>query len=127
FSTDPEAREGFGPFAPGFRVVPYNDLDALAAAIDSTTAAVLIEPIQGEAGVVIPDDGYLRGVRRLTEEAGVLFVADEIQSGLGRTGRTLAVQHEGVLPDMVLLGKALGGGIVPVSAVVGRREVMEVL
>ncbi|WP_221350185.1 ornithine--oxo-acid transaminase [Streptomyces beigongshangae] len=127
FSTDETARAGFGPFTPGFRVVPYNDLAALDAAVDETTAAVLIEPIQGEAGVVIPDDGYLRGVRELTRRAGCLFVADEIQSGLGRTGRTLAVEHEGVVPDLVLLGKALGGGIVPVSAVVGRREVLRVL
>ncbi|MGW0838560.1 ornithine--oxo-acid transaminase [Streptomyces sp. NPDC002787] len=127
FSTDPVARDGFGPFTPGFRVVPYNDLAALEAAVDETTAAVLIEPIQGEAGVLIPDDGYLRGVRELTQRTGCLFIADEIQSGLGRTGRTLAVDHEDVRPDAVLLGKALGGGIVPVSAVVARREVLSVL
>ncbi|MFI6849319.1 ornithine--oxo-acid transaminase [Kitasatospora sp. NBC_00085] len=127
FSTDDTARAGFGPFAPGFRVVPYNDLAALEAAIDETTAAVLIEPIQGEAGVVIPDDGYLTGVRALTRRAGCLLIADEIQSGLGRTGRTLAVDHESVVPDVLLLGKALGGGIVPVSAVVARREVLGVL
>ncbi|MFE0455287.1 ornithine--oxo-acid transaminase [Streptomyces sp. NPDC058914] len=127
FSTDETARRGFGPFTPGFRIVPYNDLAALEAAVDETTAAVLIEPIQGEAGVVIPDDGYLAGVRELTHRAGCLFVADEIQSGLGRTGRTLAVEHEGVVPDVLLLGKALGGGIVPVSAVVARREVLGVL
>ncbi|MCM3297715.1 ornithine--oxo-acid transaminase [Streptomyces pseudogriseolus] len=127
FSTDETARAGFGPFTPGFRVVPYNDLAAMEAAVDETTAAVLIEPIQGEAGVVIPDDGYLTGVRELTRRAGCLFVADEIQSGLGRTGRTLAVEHESVVPDVVLLGKALGGGIVPVSAVVARREVLQVL
>ncbi|MFC5955088.1 ornithine--oxo-acid transaminase [Streptomyces pratens] len=127
FSTDETARAGFGPFTPGFRVVPYNDLAALEAAVDDTTAAVLIEPIQGEAGVNIPDDGYLAGVRELTRRAGCLFVADEIQSGLGRTGHTLAVDHESVVPDMVLLGKALGGGIVPVSAVVARREVLGVL
>ncbi|MEU3547520.1 ornithine--oxo-acid transaminase [Streptomyces longwoodensis] len=127
FSTDETARSGFGPFTPGFRIVPYNDLAALEAAVDETTAAVLIEPIQGEAGVLIPDDGYLAGVREVTRRAGCLFVADEIQSGLGRTGRTLAVEHEGVVPDVVLLGKALGGGIVPVSAVVGRREVLGVL
>ncbi|MET9566117.1 ornithine--oxo-acid transaminase [Streptomyces tauricus] len=127
FSTDESARAGFGPFTPGFRVVPYNDLAALEAAIDETTAAVLIEPIQGEAGVVIPDDGYLRGVREVTRRTGCLFIADEIQSGLGRTGRTLAVDHEDVVPDVVLLGKALGGGIVPVSAVVARREVLQVL
>ncbi|MFD5448606.1 ornithine--oxo-acid transaminase [Streptomyces sp. NPDC003470] len=127
FSTDETARSGFGPFTPGFRIVPYNDLAALEAAVDGTTAAVLIEPIQGEAGVNIPDDGYLAGVRELTRRAGCLFVADEIQSGLGRTGHTLAVEHESVVPDVVLLGKALGGGIVPVSAVVGRREVLGVL
>ncbi|WP_251075373.1 ornithine--oxo-acid transaminase [Streptomyces sp. ISL-12] len=127
FSTDETARAGFGPFTPGFRVVPYNDLAALEAAVDGTTAAVLIEPIQGEAGVLIPDDGYLAGVREVTRRAGCLFMADEIQSGLGRTGHTLAVEHEAVVPDLVLLGKALGGGIVPVSAVAGRREVLGVL
>jgi ornithine--oxo-acid transaminase len=127
FSGDESARAGFGPFTPGFRSVPYNDLAALEAAVDETTAAVLIEPIQGEAGVVIPDDGYLAGVRELTRRAGCLFIADEIQSGLGRTGRTLAVDHEAVTPDVLLLGKALGGGIVPVSAVVARREVLGVL
>ncbi|MFE4576674.1 ornithine--oxo-acid transaminase [Streptomyces chartreusis] len=127
FSTDETARQGFGPFTPGFRVVPYNDLPALEAAIDETTAAVLLEPIQGEAGVLIPDQGYLAGVRELTTRKGCLFIADEIQSGLGRTGRTLAVDHESVVPDVLLLGKALGGGIVPVSAVVGSREVLGVL
>ncbi|MGI5141653.1 MULTISPECIES: ornithine--oxo-acid transaminase [unclassified Streptomyces] len=127
FSTDETARSGFGPFTPGFRVVPYNDLAALEAAVDETTAAVLIEPLQGEAGVIIPDEGYLAGVRDLTRRAGCLFVADEIQSGLGRTGRTMAVEHEGVVPDVLLLGKALGGGIVPVSAVVARRDVLGVL
>ncbi|MGW4572086.1 ornithine--oxo-acid transaminase [Streptomyces tendae] len=127
FSTDETARGGFGPFTPGFRIVPYNDLAALEAAVDETTAAVLIEPIQGEAGVLIPDDGYLAGVRELTRRKGCLFVADEIQTGLGRTGHTLAVGHESVVPDVVLLGKALGGGIVPVSAVVGSREVLGVL
>ncbi|MFI8348401.1 ornithine--oxo-acid transaminase [Streptomyces sp. NPDC085596] len=127
FSTDETARAGFGPFTPGFKIVPYNDLAALEEAVDETTAAVLIEPIQGEAGVIIPDEGYLTGVRELTRRKGCLFIADEIQSGLGRTGRTLAVEHESVVPDVLLLGKALGGGIVPVSAVVARREVMGVL
>ncbi|MFE6691424.1 ornithine--oxo-acid transaminase [Streptomyces sp. NPDC057743] len=127
FSDDEDAHAGFGPYTPGFRTVPYNDLAALEAALDDTTAAVLIEPIQGEAGVLIPDDGYLAGVRELTTRAGCLMIADEIQSGLGRTGTTLAVDHERVRPDVVLLGKALGGGIVPVSAVVARREVMSVL
>jgi len=126
FSTDPEAKDGFGPFTPGFRIVPFGSVDAVAAAIDADTAAVLVEPIQGEAGVVIPPDGYLRGLRRLCDETGVLLILDEIQSGLGRTGRTLACDHEGVRPDVLLLGKALGGGIVPISAVLARRDVMDV-
>ncbi|MET7392722.1 ornithine--oxo-acid transaminase [Dactylosporangium sp. NPDC005572] len=127
FSTDPEARADFGPYTPGFRVVPYGDLDALAAAIDETTVAVLLEPIQGEAGVLVPPAGYLTGVRALCTERGVLFVADEIQSGLGRTGDTFACDHEGVVPDMYVLGKALGGGIVPVSAVAAGTDVLGVL
>ncbi|MFG2044759.1 ornithine--oxo-acid transaminase [Dactylosporangium sp. NPDC048998] len=127
FSTDPEARADYGPYTPGFRVVPYGDLDALAAAVDETTVAVLLEPIQGEAGVLVPPRGYLPGVRRLCSERDVLFVADEIQSGLGRTGATFACDDEGVVPDMYILGKALGGGIVPVSAVAAGREVLGVL
>ena len=127
FSDDPDARGGFGPFAPGFVQVPYGDLAALEAAIDDHTVAVLLEPIQGESGVVIPPDGYLRGVRELCTRENVLFAADEIQSGLGRTGRTFACDHEGVVPDMYVLGKALGGGIVPVSAVVADSDVLGVL
>ncbi len=127
FSTDPDARDGFGPFTPGFTIVPYGDLDALRAAVTDTTAAVLIEPIQGEAGVIVPPEGYLRGVRDLCTERNVLFVADEIQAGLGRTGTTFACDVEGVVPDMYVLGKALGGGIVPVSAVVSRRDVLGVI
>ena len=127
FSSDPETRAGFAPFAPGFRVVPYGDAEALAAAVDETTVAVLLEPIQGEAGVVVPPPGYLAAVRRVCDERGALFVADEIQSGLGRVGTTFAVQREGVRPDAVVLGKALGGGIVPVSAVVAPRDVLGVL
>lgn len=127
FSTDETARAGFGPFTPGFVTVPYADADALAAAIDDRTVAVLIEPVQGEAGVVVPPDGYLRRVREICDRAGVLMIADEIQSGLGRTGRTFAVDHDGVVPDMFILGKALGGGILPVSAVVSRRDVLGVL
>src|SRR6056297_4281506 len=126
FSTDPDARSGYGPYTPGFDVVPYGDLDALAAAIGDDTCAVLLEPIQGEAGVVIPPEGYLRGVRELCDERGVLFLADEIQSGLGRTGRTFACDHEGVVPGVWILGKALGGGIVPLSAIVADRDVMDV-
>jgi ornithine--oxo-acid transaminase len=127
FSTDPDARRGFGPFTPGFRSVPFGDVSAIAAAIDETTAAVLVEPVQGEAGVVIPPAGYLRAVRDVCDRAGVLLIADEIQSGLGRTGATLACDHDGVRPDLVLLGKALGGGIVAISAVVGRADVMATL
>lgn len=126
FSTDPEARADFGPYTPGFEVVPYGDLDALDAAVDADTVAVLLEPIQGEAGVLVPPPGYLAGVRRITGERGTLFIADEIQSGLGRTGRTFACEHEGVVPDMYVLGKALGGGVVPVSAVVSSRDVLGV-
>ncbi|MFB7444741.1 MULTISPECIES: ornithine--oxo-acid transaminase [unclassified Streptomyces] len=126
FSTDAEARTDFGPFTPGFDIVPYGDLAALRAAVTEETVAVLLEPIQGEAGVVVPPPGYLAGVRELTRGRNVLFVADEIQSGLGRTGRTFACEHEGVVPDMYVLGKALGGGVVPVSAVVSSREVLGV-
>ncbi|WP_260636111.1 ornithine--oxo-acid transaminase [Streptomyces angustmyceticus] len=126
FSTDPEARAGFGPYTPGFESVPYGDLAAMEAALDDHTVAVLLEPIQGEAGVLVPPPGYLAGVRELTRDRNVLFIADEIQSGLGRTGRTFACEHEGVVPDMYVLGKALGGGVVPVSAVVSSREVLDV-
>ncbi|MFD1246390.1 ornithine--oxo-acid transaminase [Nocardioides ginsengisoli] len=127
FSDDPDARGGFGPFTPGFTMVPYGDLAALEAAVTPTTVAVLLEPIQGEGGVIIPPAGYLRAVRELCTRANVLMVADEIQSGLGRTGRTFACDHEDVVPDLYVLGKALGGGIVPVSAVVGDRAVLGVL
>jgi ornithine--oxo-acid transaminase len=127
FSTDPQARDEFGPYTPGFRVVPYGDADALASAIDDTTVAVLLEPIQGEAGVLVPPPGYLSAARVLCSERNVLLVLDEIQSGLGRTGETFAAMYEGVRPDLMTLGKALGGGIVPVSAVVGNRDVLGVL
>lgn len=126
FSTDHEARADFGPYTPGFEIVPYGDLTAMEAAVSANTVAVLLEPVQGEAGVVVPPAGYLPAVRRLTRERGVLFVADEVQSGLGRTGRTFACEHEGVAPDVYVLGKALGGGVVPVSAVVSSREVLGV-
>jgi ornithine--oxo-acid transaminase len=127
FSDDPEARDGFGPFTPGFVHVPFGDAAAIEAAIDGNTAAVLIEPIQGEAGVIIPPEGYLRAVREICTRRGVLFIADEIQSGLGRVGETFACDREGVVPDVYLLGKALGGGILPVSAVVADREVLGVI
>lgn len=127
FSDDESARAGFGPFTPGFRTVPFGDAAALEAAIDENTVAVLLEPIQGEAGIVVPPAGYLPAVREITTRRNVLFIADEIQSGLGRTGATFACDLVGVVPDLYLLGKALGGGIVPVSAVVGNRDVLGVL
>jgi len=127
FSSDPASKKNFGPFTPGFREVAFGDADQLAAAIDDNTVAVLIEPIQGEAGVIIPPEGYLRAVRAICTAHGVLFMADEIQSGLGRTGRTFACDHEDVRPDVYILGKALGGGILPVSAVVSSWDVMGAL
>ncbi len=127
FSTDPDAKADFGPYTPGFVVVPYGDLSALREAITPNTVAVLMEPIQGEAGVLVPPTGYFGGVRALCSEHDVLLIADEIQSGLGRTGRTFAIEHEGVVPDMYVLGKALGGGIVPVSAVAANASVLGVL
>ena len=126
FSTDEDARGSYGPYTPGFRVVPYGDPAALAAAMDECVVGVLIEPIQGEAGVVVPPPGYLRAVREACTARGALMIADEIQSGLGRTGTTFACEHENVVPDMYLLGKALGGGIVPVSAVVSSRDILGV-
>ncbi|ROP49067.1 MULTISPECIES: ornithine--oxo-acid transaminase [unclassified Rathayibacter] len=127
FSDDAEARDGFAPFTPGFRTVPFGDAAALEAAIDGDTVAVLIEPIQGEAGIVVPPADYLPAVREITARHNVLFIADEIQSGLGRTGATFACDLVDVVPDVYLLGKALGGGIVPVSAVVANADVLGVL
>ncbi|MBW1639381.1 ornithine--oxo-acid transaminase [Microbacterium resistens] len=127
FSDDEAAHDDFGPYTPGFDVVPYGDADAIAAAITDETVAVLVEPIQGEAGVIIPPDGYLRRIREICDERNVLFIADEIQSGLGRVGETFACDREGVVPDLYLLGKALGGGLLPVSAVVGNRDVLGVI
>lgn len=127
FSDDPDARGPFGPFGEGFVSVPFGDAAAIEAAIDENTAAVLLEPIQGEAGVVIPPEGYLRAVREICTRRGVLFIADEIQSGLGRVGETFACDREQVIPDMYLLGKALGGGILPLSAVVANADVLGVI
>jgi ornithine--oxo-acid transaminase len=127
FSSDPTAREGFGPYTPGFITVPYGDIDALTAAVRAAAGklvAVLLEPIQGEAGVIVPPDEYLPGARRLTADAHALLILDEIQSGLGRVGYTFAAQRVGVVPDLMTLGKALGGGIVPVSVVAGRADVL---
>jgi ornithine--oxo-acid transaminase len=124
-STDPSSYEGFGPFMPGFKIIPYNDLKALEEATkDPTVCAFMVEPIQGEAGVVVPHEGYLKGVREICSKNNVLFIADEVQTGLARTGRRLACDHEGVRPDILILGKALSGGVFPVSAVLADDHIM---
>lgn len=127
FSDDETARRGFGPYTPGFRAAPFGDADAFAEAVDENTVAVLIEPIQGEAGIIVPPDDFLPRLRSLCTQRNVLLIADEIQSGLARTGKTFACEHWGVVPDVYLLGKALGGGVMPVSAVVADSEVLGVL
>ncbi|MET8249204.1 ornithine--oxo-acid transaminase [Streptomyces sp. NPDC005202] len=127
FSTHPNHQAGFGPFTPGFKVVPFGDIEALRSAITENTAAVLLEPIQGEAGVVVPPKGYLAEVRELCDDSNTLFVADEVQCGLARAGTTLALDHEGVRADMYTLGKSLSGGLLPLSAVIGRAEVLGVI
>ena len=127
FSTDDTARSGFGPFGPGFKVIPYGDFAALEAAITPNTVAFLVEPIQGEAGVIIPPAGYFRKVRDLCTRQQVALILDEIQTGLGRTGKLLAEEHEGIEADLTLIGKALSGGFYPVSAVLSNVEVMDVL
>jgi len=126
FSRDPQFKQGFGPFTPGFKLIPYGDADALAKAITPNTVAFLFEPIQGEGGIVVPPAGYLQKVREICTRQNVLMMADEIQTGLGRTGRLFACDHEGVKPDVLILGKALGGGMLPVSAVLAGRAVMGV-
>jgi ornithine--oxo-acid transaminase len=126
FSTETDYREGFGPFTPGFRSVPFGGLAAVEQAITPETAAILVEPIQGEAGIIVPPAGWLIGLRRLCNAHDVLLILDEVQSGLGRTGAWFAFEHEGIWPDGAIVGKALGGGVLPVSAFVARREVMEV-
>jgi len=127
FSTDPQRRKGFGPFAPGFRIIPFGDFEALAAAITPNTVAFLVEPIQGEAGVIIPPPGYFAKVRNLCSEKQIALVLDEVQTGLGRTGKLLAEEHEGIDADVTLLGKALSGGFYPVSAVLSNNELMSPL
>ena len=124
FSTEPAYRKNFGPFTPGFKAVPFGSIEAIAAAITPNTCAVLMEPIQGEAGIKVPYNGFLRDLRRLCDDKNVLLVLDEVQSGLGRTGKMFCFQHENILPDVLILGKALGGGLLPVSAIVGTKEVM---
>ncbi len=125
FSSEDSYRDGFGPFTPGFVRIPFGDLDALAAAIDGNTCGFLVEPIQCESGIHIPPEGYLRAAADLCRKHNVLFIADEIQTGLGRTGKRWACDHEGVTPDILIVGKALSGGVYPVSAIIGRDEVMD--
>jgi ornithine--oxo-acid transaminase len=127
FSTDPTTRDGFGPFTPGFRVVPFGDAAALEAAVTPDTVAFLVEPIQGEAGVIIPHAGYFKSVREICTRHNVILILDEIQTGLGRTGRLLAEEHEGIEADLTLIGKALSGGFYPVSAVLSNDEILGVL
>ncbi len=126
FSSEEDYRTGFGPFTPGFRILPYGDIAAVKAAMNDKVAAILVEPIQGEAGIVIPPEGFLRGLREITNQHGALLVVDEIQSGLGRTGKLFAYEHEGIRPDIVIIGKALSGGMYPVSAILADDEVMGV-
>lgn len=126
FSTEPQYRDGFGPFTPGFTIVKYGDIEDLKSKINENTAAFLVEPIQGEAGIIIPPEGYLREAEKICRENNVLFICDEIQSGLGRSGKLFAFQYENVHPDLVIIGKALSGGFYPVSAVLGTKEVLGV-
>jgi len=126
FSSDPESKDGFGPFTPGFIEAEFGDIDSVRAAVTERTCAVLMEPIQGEAGIIVPPDGFLRDLRALCDERNILLILDEIQSGLGRTGRMFAYEHEGIRPDALILGKALGGGLLPVSAFLTRSDVMKV-
>ncbi len=126
FSTEEQYRDGFGPFTPGFVVIPYNNIDALINAINKNTVAFLVEPIQGEAGIIIPDDGYLRKAFEVCKDANILFIADEIQTGLGRTGKLFAYEYEEIKPDILIVGKALSGGTYPVSAVLSSKEILGV-
>ncbi|NBX91883.1 MAG: ornithine--oxo-acid transaminase [Proteobacteria bacterium] len=127
FSTDPCYRDGFGPFTPGFTVVPFDDISAVEKVIDANTVGVFLEPIQAEAGILIPQEGYLKSLRKLCDAHGILLMVDEIQTGLGRTGADFCYQHENIKPDLLILGKSLGGGLLPISAVVGPKNVMEVI
>ncbi|RKZ23166.1 ornithine--oxo-acid transaminase [bacterium] len=126
FSSEPQYRYGFGPFTPGFKLIPYNDPKALEDAITENTVGFLFEPVQGEGGVIVPDEGYYRKVREITRRHNVLLMADEIQTGFGRTGRLFALEHEGVKPDILIVGKALGGGVYPVSAILADNHIMDV-
>ena len=124
FSTEESYQDGFGPFTPGFKIIPYNDISALEAAINKNTVAFLVEPIQAEGGVIVPYEGYFKDVRKVCDKHNILFIADEVQTGFGRTGKDFAHQWEGIKPDMMTLGKALGGGVIPISALVGKKDIL---
>lgn len=126
FSTDPVAHDHYGPFTPGFKILPYNDLEAVEKAITKNTVGILVEPIQGEAGVIVPDDGYVKGLSEIAKENNILLAADEIQTGFGRTGKMFCYMHEGIEPDIIIMGKALGGGVFPVSAVAADKDILGV-
>ena len=126
FSTEEQYRDGYAPFTPGFKIIPFGDADALKSSITSNTVAFLVEPIQGEGGIIVPPDGYLRQVRQICDDNGVVLITDEIQTGLGRTGKLLAEEHEGIVADLTLIGKALSGGLYPISAVLSNKEVLGV-
>ena len=126
FSVDPDARDNYGPFTPGFVIVPYDDLDAVEKAVTKNTVGILVEPIQGEAGVVVPRDGFLKGLEAIARKNNLLLAVDEIQTGFCRTGKTFAFEHEGIDPDIIIMGKALGGGVMPVSAIAANKNVLEV-
>jgi ornithine--oxo-acid transaminase len=126
FSTDPIAHDYYGPFTPGFKIVPYNDLEAVKKAVNNNTVGILVEPIQGEAGVIVPDDGYVKGLREIADENNILLAADEIQTGLCRTGKLFCYMHDGIEPDIIIMGKALGGGVFPVSAIAAAKDILGV-
>lgn len=126
FSTDPVANENYGPFTPGFKIVPYNDLEAVKKAVTKNTVGILVEPIQGEAGVVVPSDGYLKGLSEIAKKNNILLATDEIQTGFGRTGKMFCFMYEGINPDIIIMGKALGGGVFPVSAIAANKNILEV-
>ncbi len=126
FSTDPIAHDYYGPYTPGFKIIPYNNLEAVKKAVNKNTAGILVEPIQGEAGVVVPDDGYVKGLREIADENNILLVVDEIQTGFGRTGKLFCFMHDGIIPDIIIMGKALGGGVFPVSAIAADKNILGV-
>jgi len=126
FSTDPIAHDFYGPYTPGFKIVPYNNLEAVKKAVNKNTAGILVEPIQGEAGVIVPDDGYVKGLREIADENNILLVVDEIQTGFGRTGKLFCFMHDGIEPDIIIMGKALGGGVFPVSAIAANKDILGV-